>query len=201
MTSKRSWASANAASATRACWRTMRTSPPALVSSAAFARIAATASAATSTRTTSAAPRESASRPTAPAPANASRKRQPGSRGARMSNSVCLTRAPVGRVARPFGALSLRPFPSPPMILAKLPDLGEAEAAFPSPLLEERLQRSRSPALHLLDVAERFGARLLEQVAIAHEVARPQAGQAPLARAEEIAGAADLEVALGDGEA
>src|SRR5712692_2896754 len=147
----------------------MRTRPPAFASSEAFARIAATAPAAASTRTTRAAPRESASRPTAPAPAKASRNRQPGSRGARMSNSVCLTRAPVGRVASPRGAFSRRPLPSPPMIRATLADLGQAESSLPAALREERLQRRGGAALHLLDAAERFHPRLLEQVAVAQE--------------------------------
>ena len=89
----------------RASCRNTCTSPPACASARAFSRAASTAAALLSTSTTRAAPRESASSPTPPLPAKASRKRQPGMRGARMSNSDCRTRAPVGRVASPAGRL------------------------------------------------------------------------------------------------
>ena len=89
------------------------TSPPAPASARTFSRMASMAARLWSTSTTRAAPRESASRPTPPLPANASRKRHPGRRGARMSNRVCRTRAP-GRARGLARAACAAAGPSPP---------------------------------------------------------------------------------------
>src|SRR5207344_3408038 len=53
----------------------------------------------------------------------------------------------------------------------------------------------------LLDPREGFTSRLLEQVAVADQLAHPEGGHARLAGPEELARTADLEVFLGDGEA
>src|SRR5439155_5748325 len=79
--------------------------------------------------------------------------------------------------------------------------LREPEAPFPVAFGEERLQGRAASALHVLDATEGFATRLLEQVAVAHQVARPQPRQTPLPGTEEVTGPADLEVALRDREA
>src|SRR5262245_22834281 len=199
--SKRWPASASAGSATRvSCWNTC-TCPPAR-SAATLSFMARTASRLSSIITTRAAPREAAPRPTAPPPPNASRNRQPGSSGCRMSKRVCFTRAAVGRVRSPLGALSRRPLPWPEMMrVMALSDPGQAEAPLPAAGLERLLQRFAVAArARLLREAEGLAARRLHQLAVAQQVGGSEARQAPLPRAEDVARAAQLEVALGHQE-
>src|SRR6478672_1937161 len=77
-------------------------------------RIAAIAAAEESISVASEAPRDNASIPSAPDPANRSRTRAP-STEPRIENSASRTRSPVGRVALPRGATSVRP-PNRPAI-------------------------------------------------------------------------------------
>lgn len=69
-----------------------------------------------STKQQWAAPRDKASMPNTPVPANKSRQRAPGSRGASQLNKVSRTRSPVGRRPGASGTGICRRRQSPPMI-------------------------------------------------------------------------------------
>src|SRR5262245_48715342 len=85
----------------------------------------------------------------------------------------------------------------PPSLLA---DLGQAEAALPA-VLEEGAQRRRlggpQPRVGRQPALGGF-ARLRQRAGVADQAADAEVGQAVLARAEEFAGPAQLEVDLGD---
>ena len=70
-----------------------------------------------STNVACAAPRESASKPSAPVPAKRSRTFALSTRSARIENNASLTRAGVGRTARPVGVFTLRLRSVPPVSL------------------------------------------------------------------------------------
>ena len=82
-----------------------------------------------STKTACAQPRLSASMPTLPVPANRSRNRAPGIRGARMANRLSLARSVIGRVADVRGGRRILPLALPAMTLSShLPGLTSSSA-------------------------------------------------------------------------
>src|SRR5476649_2202735 len=159
-----------------------------------------------STNVTRVAPRLSASMPTAPVPAKPSSTVAPAIRGARMLNSVSRSLSDVGRSPSHVGALRRRPFSDPAMTrnrlpdhqITQLPDLDEAEALFPA---RQELVHARRVGQRLREPARGLLLRRVQHVAIADEIDHPERRQAGLARAEEIAGAAQPEIALRDLEA
>src|SRR6185503_10989206 len=152
-----------------------------------------------STNVTCDAPRLIASIPTAPVPANPSRTRAPSMLGARMLNNVSRSLSDVGRNPSQAGALRRRPFRRPAIIrMAASPDFDQSELLVPL-LCEERVQlRCERPALH---ERPRLMMGQLHDVAIANEIAGAQLRKSRLPRAEEISGAAQLEIAFRNHEA
>src|SRR5476649_2631012 len=170
-----------------------------------------------STNVTRVAPRLSASMPTAPVPAKPSSTVAPAIRGARMLNSVSRSLSDVGRSPSHVGAFSRRPFnepaitrirfarlkgsrsygPAPPAPHASS-NLDELEALFPA---RQELVHARGVGQRLRKPARGLLLRRVQHLAIADEIDHPERRQAGLARAEEIAGAAQPEIALRDLEA
>ncbi len=147
-----------------------------------------------STKTQLAAPRESASRPRPPEPANRSQTSAPSTGPIRLK-AVSRTKSEVGRVAVPRGASKRRPLSSPAMIRIgglRRARWGRRRRAALRPrrargrLRRAALRRARAPA------------RAGRGRAQPREAELPEAG---LTRAEELALAAQLEVALGELEA
>src|SRR5688572_12431393 len=157
------------------------------------------AAASDSAKTQRRAPRERASSPSAPEPAKRSSTDAP-STGPTRLKSASRTRSPVGRVCSPFGAAIRRPRCVPAMMriartirrtglgladvlrLAEQPIDGLGEQLFPRARVGELL-------------------RALEQVPVGAKAREPKVGQPRLARPDELALPADLEVPPGKLEA
>src|SRR5881394_1971779 len=69
-----------------------------------------------STQVTAPAPRLKHSRPSAPVPPNNSSTRAPATRPPNRLNTACRTKSGVGRTPKPWGALSIKPAASPPIM-------------------------------------------------------------------------------------
>src|SRR5262245_47725586 len=126
-------------------------------------------------------------------------------RGARILNSVSRTLSDVGRRPSHLGVLSRRPFnepaitrisyPTSPTAPPPLSDLDQLEPLLPvRQQLVDRAGRRHGP----IEPSRRFHLRPFEHIAIAKEIDQPEGRHAGLARAEEIARPAQLEIALRD---
>src|ERR671915_1653080 len=129
-----------------------------------------------------------------------------------MENSASRTRSAVGRVRAPRGAARRRPRNSPATTLMRRPPGAPATLASrrdrvvvrPEPG-HDRLAQQRMLRLLQAGVLEqdRVGAvaGANEQLGVLGQLRHAELGQAVLARAEHVAGAAQLEVDLGEPEA
>ena len=129
--------------------------------------------------------------PSRPAASFHASSRSPSLRQREHTGIPLIIRRSGHRADRPLGGAT-RP--------SRQPDAGEAEAPLPAALSRGSGARDggRAPSP---DQPEGLRPRALEQVAVAEEVGDAEGRHAPLPRAEEVAGAADLEVLLRDREA
>ena len=153
-----------------------------------------------------AAPRDSASIASAPEPANRSSTRAPSS-GPRIENSASRTRSDVGRVPRPGGAEQPPPAEAPRDDAHALTRGHRGHAAASAAASARSSGVAQQRVLGRLEARvlgeQRLGAgvRALEQLGVLGQPREAEAGQAGLARADELALAAQLEVDLGQLEA
>ena len=121
-------------------------------------------------------------------------------------NSVSRSPSDVGRTAAPGGADSRRPLQRPAMMRIRIPIRKLPDQPTPTrpkrvgpvrrEVLDERLRRAA-----VVEPRDGFAPRVFHQRVIAQQIADAQRRQAGLPRAEEIAGPAQRQIALGDHEA
>ncbi len=146
-------------------------------------------------------PVHSASMPSAPDPANRSSARTPSS-GPSLENNASRTRSDVGRVSRPAGAVSRRPPKRPATTRIRGGASGRHRRELDRGELvgqQHVLGRLEQRVLGEQPLRARVGA--LEQCGVIGQPREAESRQAGLARAGQLALAAQLEVDLGQPEA